>query len=139
MDANTHLSILNRTSEMPTPPAPTLGLDFVGTISAVPEFFRILSNAWPGRVVIISCFDSVEELEHELANFNIRYDKAIAVPLGVSKAKIIEEENVMFYFDDSVSNLHDIPEATATFLVRNEDNFNFNRGRWMINPQYLDQ
>ena len=123
---------------MPTPPAPTLGLDFVGTISDAPAFFQILSRVWPGPVVVISCYDSVEELERDLEEFQIHYDRAIAVPPGMSKADVIRRENVVFYFDDQVSNLSDVSQATTCFLARNEDNFNFNTGRWKIRDRHID-
>ena len=80
----------------------TLGLDFVGIISASPEFFRILSRVWPGPVVIFSQYDSVEELERDLEEFQIHYDKAFAVQHSMSKADIIRRENVAFYFDDRI-------------------------------------
>lgn len=85
-----------------SPPAVTLGLAFVGTIPAAPEFFRILSRVWPGPVVIISQYDSVEELERDLEEFQIRYDKAVAAPHSMSNADIIRRENVAFYFDDRI-------------------------------------
>lgn len=117
---------------MPTS-APTLGLDFVGTISDAPEFFRILSHSWPGRVLVISAYDSVDELVRDLEEFEIRYDKAIAVPHNRSKAEIIAEEDVAFYFDDRPANLRDVRQETFCFLVRNADNFDHHRGQWLVN------
>ena len=90
-------------------------------------------------MVIISCYDSVEELERDLEEFQIRYDRAIAVPRGISKADVIRRENVAFYFDDQVSNLNDVSQATHCFLVRNKDNFNFQVGRWKIGYQHIDR
>ena len=117
----------------------TLGLDFVGTISDSPEFFRILSRVWPGPVVIISGYDSVEELERDLEEFQIRYDKAIAVPHSMSKADIILEENVAFYFDDQVSNLSDVDKITTCFLIRNAGKFNDETCHWKIPFRCIDK
>ncbi len=117
---------------------PVLGLDFVGVISDYPEFFEILSNLWTGKVVVISYFDSKEELEYHLRQFNIRYDKAIAVPHNTSKAKIIEDENVDYYFDDSFSNHNDLPSKVGSFLVRGDGNFDFGKQLWRIDSKWRD-
>jgi hypothetical protein len=65
---------------------------FFGTISEWPEFFRIVSENWQGRVLVISNYDCVHELERDLEEYNILYERPIAVPHGVSKAEIIEKE-----------------------------------------------
>ena len=80
----------------------TLGLDFVGTISAATEFSRILSRVWPGLLVIISRYESLAELKRDHEEYQIRYDKAVAVTHSKSKADIIRRENVAFYFDDRI-------------------------------------
>jgi len=120
------------------PPALTLGLDFVGTISDSPEFFRILSRVWPGPVVIISRYDSVEELERDLEEYQIHYNKALAVPHSMSNADFIRRENVAFYFDDQVSNLSDVDKITTCFLIRNADNFNDETYNWKIPWRCID-
>ncbi len=109
---------------------PVLGLDFVGTISDHPQFFHILTQIWKGKIVIISHADSVEELQLYLNEFGIRYDKAICVPPNRTKAEIIIEEKVDFYFDDVDQNHWDIPSHVSSFLVRGEGNFDFEKQRW---------
>ena len=89
-------------SDEQKPPALTLGLDFVGTISAATEFSRILSRVWPGLLVIISRYESLAELKRDHEEYQIRYDKAVAVTHSKSKADIIRLENVEFYFDDRI-------------------------------------
>lgn len=117
---------------------PVLGLDFVGTISDYPEFFEILTRFWQGTVVIISYCDTVEEIVPYLDRFNIRYDKIIAVSMDISKAKIIEEENVDFFFDDGVSNHEDLPENVASFLVRGIGNFDYSRKMWKMDRRWRE-
>lgn len=117
---------------------PVLGLDFVGTISDYPQFFEILSHLWQGTVIIISHVDNVEVLEPYLEQFNIRYDKAIAVPPNLSKADVIREEEVDYYFDDGVSNHNDIPASVASFLVRGIGNFDYSKKIWKMDRKWRE-
>jgi hypothetical protein len=63
----------------------------------------------------------VHELERDLEEYNILYERPIAMPHGVSKAEIIEKENVEFYFDDQTSNLQDVRHNIACFHVFSAD------------------
>ncbi len=117
---------------------PVLGLDFVGTISDFPQFFEILTSVWKGTIVIISFCDTVEEIVPYLHRFNIRYDKIIAVSKDVSKAKIIEEENIDFFFDDGAANHVDLPAKVASFLVRGIGNFDYSRKLWKMDRKWRE-
>lgn len=115
---------------------PVLGLDFLGTISDHPEFFSLLSNLWRGKVVIISHADNIEILQIHLNRFNIRYDKVICIPANMTKAQVVIEEGVDFYFDDGERNHCNIPASVSTFLVRGDGNFDFEKNRWKMDQKW---
>jgi hypothetical protein len=113
-------------------PVPTLGLDIDGCIDEAPAFFSILTNIWPGRVVIVTYRDNRSKAEADLARLGIRYDELVLVDSFDAKAQVIIEKGVMVYVDDQPEMLKNIPETVAVMLFRNSGNFDYNDNMWMF-------
>ncbi|MCB2206245.1 HAD family hydrolase [bacterium] len=102
-----------------------VGLDIDGTITAAPEFFRMLSEAVyreGGKVIIVSARSNTAltrtETQAEMRLLGIRYSKLILLPEGAAmlgdpppelsylerylwqKVHICEAEGVQVFFDD---------------------------------------
>lgn len=109
--------------------APTLGLDLDGTIDENPEFFRILSQVWPGAVIIVTCRDNRDATVDVLKQFGIHYDDLVLVKRLQDKAAAIAERNIKIYIDDQDECLQDIPDSVTVLKIRNGGNFE--DGRWL--------
>ena len=109
--------------------APVLGLDLDGTIDEAPEFFRLLSRIWPGRVVIITCRLDESKARADADKFGVFYDELVTVRKLEEKAEAIEQTGVNVYVDDQDECLMDIPMDVTVLKIRNEGNFT--NGKWL--------
>ena len=111
---------------------PRLGLDLDGTISEAPEFFRLLSNMWPGYVYIITYRTDYEKARVDLDRYGLKYEELILVDSFDGKADVIVEKKITVYFDDQPEMLKNIPAGVQVMLCRNEGNFNFDEQKWIM-------
>jgi len=111
---------------------PALALDLDGCIDEYEVFFSLLTNSWPGKVVVITYRDDRGKAEEVFKQHGIRWDELILVNSFDEKAKVIAEKGIVIYFDDQPEMLKDIPQGVAVMLVRNEGNFDFEAKKWML-------
>lgn len=111
-------------------PYPTLGIDLDGTITENPLFFQVLSNNWPGNVVIITYRDDYNKAVKDLNGYFIKYDKLI-LSKNMDKSEIIATENINVYFDDQDEMTMEIPKSTTVLKIRNGGNFDFDDKKWL--------
>ena len=117
-------------------PIPTLGLDLDGVISENPLVFAILSEVWPGRVVIITYRDDRAKTEADLSRYAIRYDELILVDSFDAKAQVISQQmGVSIYIDDQPEMLKDVPQSVAVMLFRNPGNFDHDDKKWTFSDR----
>lgn len=116
-------------------PCPALGLDLDGCVDEAPIFFRILTRAWPGQVVVITFRRDRAKAEEDLARFDIRYTDLTLVNSLDAKAEVIAEKGVLVYFDDQPETLKDIPATVNVMLVRNGGNFDFESRHWLFSEE----
>ena len=110
---------------------PAIALDIDGTISQAPDFFAHLSQHWPGRVYVITYREDLEDAQADLDSWGIRCDELIRTSVVVSKADLMElREDIRYFFEDMDIAITDVPEHITCFKVRNEENFDFDKGRW---------
>ena len=77
-----------------TPPEPpSLGLDLDGTISDSPEFFRLLSNIWTGKVYVITYRRDYERAKEDVDRHGIKYEEIILVDKIDGKAEVIADNH----------------------------------------------
>ena len=114
---------------------PTLDIDLDGTIDEACSFFQILSNSWPGDVVIVTYRKDREKTVADLARYGIKYDEIILVNSLADKARVVQERGVAVYFDDQDECLQGIPEGVKVFKFRNGGNFDFGRQRWLYSKR----
>lgn len=107
--------------------APTLGLDLDGTIDEAPEFFRILSSTWPGKVIIVTYRKDRTKAEADLKKRNIYYDQLVLAD-SLDKSAIIKSLGINVYVDDQDECIQNIDPSVAVMKFRN--NGNFSNGRW---------
>jgi hypothetical protein len=110
---------------------PAIALDIDGTISQAPDFFAHLSQHWPGKVYVITFREDLKEAQTKLDNWGIRYDELIRTSVHVSKADLMETRaDIRYFFEDMDYAIQDVPEQITCFKVRNEENFDFDEGKW---------
>lgn len=114
---------------------PSLGIDLDGTIDEAPIFFNILSNAWPGKVFIITYRNDYEKAKNRVEEFGVKYDEIILVSSFSEKAKVIKEKGILSYFDDQDEMTQDIPEGVNVFKIRNGGNFDFDAKKWLYSSE----
>ena len=114
---------------------PTLGLDLDGVFDEAPIFFSILSNVWPGKVIIVTYRDSKEKAETDLALLGIRYDELVLVGRLDGKARVIVEKGISVYIDDQPEALKDVPEGVAVLLFRNPGNYSYEGKLWTLSKR----
>lgn len=107
--------------------APTLGLDLDGTIDESPEFFRILSCTWPGKVIIVTYRKDKAKAETDLKKYNIYFDQLVLAD-NLDKSSIIKSLNINVYVDDQDECIQNIDPSVAVMKFRN--NGNFSNGKW---------
>lgn len=111
---------------------PTLGLDIDGCIDEAPVFFSMLSQLWPGDVVIVTCRRDRKEARKFLHLQNIRYTDLVMVKSLSDKAKAINDSGMLVYFDDQPEALKGISSSVNVVLFRNEGNYDFIEQKWMF-------
>jgi hypothetical protein len=114
---------------------PNLGLDLDGTISESPEYFKMLTSIWPGKIFIITYRRNFDEARNCVESFGITYDELILVDKMDGKAAVIAEKGVDVYYDDQPEMLHNVPENVQVFLVRNGGNFDFEDRLWIMSDR----
>ncbi len=119
----------------PSSPQPSLGIDIDGCVDEAPLFFQVLTNCWPGKVIVISFRSDQAKAEAYLAQFKIRYDELILVPSFEAKAEVIRERGILVFLDDQPEVLKHIPAETNVLLFRNEGNFDYEDRKWMFSDK----
>lgn len=114
---------------------PNLGLDLDGTISQSPEYFKMLTSIWPGKIFIITYRRNFDAARNCVDSFGITYDELILVDTMDGKAAVIAEKGVDVYYDDQPEMLHNVPENVQVFLVRNGGNFDFEDRLWIMSDR----
>lgn len=120
---------------MSTSPPLTLGLDLDGCITDAPDFFRILSQVWPGDVIVVTYRRDRQKALDDLASYGIRYTETILVDAFEKKAEVIADRGIGVYFDDQPEMLKNVAPEVAVLLVRNEGNFDYDDRKWMLSDQ----
>lgn len=113
--------------------APTLGLDLDGTIDESPEFYKMLSNVWPGRVVVITCRRDEAKAKEDVEKFGVYYDCLKTVRRLEDKAEAILNLGVKVFIDDQDECLLDIPPYVTVLKMRNPGNFE--SGKWLYSDR----
>jgi hypothetical protein len=111
--------------------APAIALDLDGTIDEAPEFFRVLSACWPGKVFVITFRDDREKAERDVASFGIRCDEVIVVRTFEQKAVEIAKRGISVFVDDQDEILMHVPEGVAALKIRNGGNYDFESNQWL--------
>jgi hypothetical protein len=109
-----------------------LGLDLDGLLDEANDFFRLLTQIWPGNVVVISYRNDACKAEADLERLGIEYDELVLVNSFDAKADVIAEKNISVYFDDQPEMLKNIPEGVHVFLFRNGGNYVFEERLWLF-------
>lgn len=107
--------------------APTLGLDLDGTITESLEFFRLLSNVWPGAVVVVTYRTDYTKTVIELDRYGIHFDKLVLVA-KLDKSQVIVDNKIDVYVDDQDECLVNIPPSVTVLKIRNGGNSQ--DGKW---------
>jgi hypothetical protein len=108
--------------------APSLGLDLDGTIDENPAYFSALSHSWPGRVVIVTCRDDLEDICRDLAEFGVCYDEVVAVS-EIDKSAVLVEKQIDVFIDDQDECMMCAPACVTLLKIRNQGNSE--GGRWL--------
>jgi hypothetical protein len=107
-----------------------LGLDLDGTIDESPNFFRMLSHAWPGPVHIVTFRQSRDHAVEYASKLGVRFTELHLAESHEHKSKIIETLGIHVYIDDSDEAIIGIPSDVFVLKVRHADNFDFSTRRW---------
>ena len=108
--------------------APTLGLDIDGTIDEAVDFFSILSNVWPGRVVVITYRKDRQKAIDYLKDLGVYYDDLV-LSGSLDKSKAVRENGVDVFIDDQDECLKSIDPNVAVMKFRNSGNSS--NGKWL--------
>jgi uncharacterized HAD superfamily protein len=108
--------------------SPHLGIDIDGTITENPDFFRILSNSWPGEVTILTFRNNVEETIEFLRELSIYYDE-LHFCKSMDKSGDIKSLGIDVYIDDQDECIYKIPDQVTVLKIRNGGNFK--SGKWL--------
>lgn len=112
-----------------------LGIDLDGCVDESPEFFRILTQMWPGDVIVITFREDKAKAIADLNKYQIRFTEVVLVKSLTSKWESIVEHDVGFYIDDQPEALKWVPSTVAVMLFRNEGNFDVAQRKWMFSEQ----
>jgi hypothetical protein len=115
--------------------SPSIGIDLDGTIDEAPEFFRVLTNLWPGRVYVITYRNNHARAVADVERYGVRYDRVVLVDSFEEKAARIAELAISVYFDDMDEVLMHVPEGVAVMKVRNGGNYDYAVGKWLYSRQ----
>ena len=110
-----------------------LGLDLDGTITRYPEFFSKLSHIWDDDVYIVTFrYPNREAVEDVLREHNIKYTDIIFAKNEDSKAEECRRLGIGVFFDDDPDFLVHFKKSATVFLVRNEDNFDYEKKQFLF-------
>lgn len=112
----------------------TLGIDLDGCCDES-EFFRIISNCWPGDVIVITHRNDPDKAAADLKKHGIHYTDLVLVDSFAAKAEVIQERGISFYIDDQPEMLKDIPPNVGVMLFRNGGNFDSKDKKWMFSDK----
>jgi hypothetical protein len=112
--------------------APAIGIDLDGCIDESPEWFRILTHVWPGRVYVITFRRDARKAESDVTKYGIRSDEIILVNRFAAKADVIKEKKIAVYFDDQDEMLLHIPVGITVLKIRNGGNYDFETRQWLF-------
>lgn len=114
---------------------PAIGIDLDGCIDEAPEWFRTLTQVWPGPVYVITFRQDAEKAKRDVASFGIQCDEVILVNRFDAKAEVIAEKQISVYFDDQDEMLMHIPEEVTILKIRNGGNYDFETRQWLFSTQ----
>ena len=115
-------------------PYPTLGIDLDGTITENSLLFHVLTHNWPGRVVVVTYRDSIEQTVKDLEKLYIKYDKVVLAS-SMDKSSIIRDYEIDVYIDDQDEMTQNIPESVTVLKMRNAGNFDFEDKKWLYSDK----
>lgn len=115
-------------------PYPTLGLDLDGTITESKLFFNVLTNSWPGKIIIVTYRANLDSAIKDLESMYIKYDQVVLAKT-MDKSKIIKEHKIDVYIDDQDEMIYDIPPETTVMKIRNGGNFDFDSKKWLYSSK----
>lgn len=111
---------------------PAIGLDLDGTIDQAPQFFSHLSKCWQGEVHIITYRSDRQGVVRDLERYGVQSTHIHLVESFEEKAKIAEQFQILMMFDDMPEVLKSFNVTQNVCLIRNEGNYDFESGRWML-------
>lgn len=114
--------------------APAIGLDLDGTLDQAPEFFRVLTAIWPGKVYVITYRSNRDQAIACLATLGMRYDELILVSTFAAKADIVKEKGIGLFIDDMDEVLQHVPLSVPVMKMRNGENCD-DDGRWVYDDK----
>jgi uncharacterized HAD superfamily protein len=100
-----------------------IAFDLDGTITAFPEFFRLLSECWNDDVYVITFRSGYDEAVDEAKKRGIKFTELYLAKDDDDKARIVKQLGVEAFFDDMPEFLIHVAKNVACFLVRGEYNF----------------
>lgn len=116
-------------------PKPALGIDLDGCVDESPRFFGILSQVWPGDVIVVTYRSDRDKAIADLENHGIKFTYVVLVSSFDAKAEVIKEWGINVYIDDQPEMLKNIPPDVSVMMFRNEGNFDFEDRKWMFSDQ----
>lgn len=116
--------------------APPLGIDLDGTIDEAPNFFKLLTTIWPGKVYIITYRNyKLGAIEDARRCGVTKIDDVILAKSLEHKAEIIRDLGIKIYVDDQDECLMDIDKDVIVLKIRNEGNFEYGSKRWLYSER----
>jgi hypothetical protein len=116
-------------------PSLAIGIDLDGCIDEAPDFFRNLSQVWPGEVYVITYRNDLEKARRDVESFGIRCTEVVMVNSFAQKADEITRRGICVYFDDQDEILMHVPENVSVFKIRNGGNYDFDDRKWLYSEQ----
>ncbi len=113
-----------------------VALDFDGTITEHPEFFRVLSAALQaqGHEIIILTYRHPalrSVMAEQLTAWGISFTRFQFAHSQQDKSVWCEVLGIDVFFEDSDECIFPVGARTLVFKVRNARNFDFDRGTWI--------
>ena len=100
-----------------------------------PRCFSILSQVWPGDVIVVNYRSDRAEAIADLEKYGIQFTDVVLVSSFDAKAEVIKDWRINFYIVDQPEMLKNIPPDVSVMLLRNERNFDFDDRKWMFSDQ----
>lgn len=114
-----------------------IGIDLDNTINAncnSKTFFSMLTKAVSREAEIFiitnreNTWDSRDKIRAELNEIGILYNQLCVT---ADKAKVIKDNNITVYFDDTDEFYLNIPSDVTVFKIREPGNFDFEEKKWV--------